>query len=396
LMTLPIDWGEIMKVGREIFVLLLALGVALGLNSSGLAENEDLDIKINSANRKINILKYKENRVLGKLVQTQEEMDKLSTDLSKINNRVGTTKKKMRVIGSQLDKTQIDIEKVRGLLDQRKDVLNRRLVSLYKYGYQSYLEILFGVKDFSEFVSRFEMVGNFVNKDLRLLKTLQQHHHLIASKKMKISQYQGELERQKRVYDRLKSEAVKKHRILKTKANVQKRELTSIQSDREKMETALDELEEMSRAMESEIRRIQQSQSQTVIGSGRYIWPTVPAYRVTSGYGSRLHPILRKYRFHQGIDIGAPKGIPVVAADSGVVIWSGLKGGYGKTVMIDHGLGYSTVYGHTSVLLVKKGQQVTQGQRIALVGSTGLSTGPHLHFEIRKNGRTQNPMKYLK
>jgi murein DD-endopeptidase MepM/ murein hydrolase activator NlpD len=395
-MTLPIDWGEIMKVGREIFVLLLALGVALGLNSSGLAENEDLDIKINSANRKINILKYKENRVLGKLVQTQEEMDKLSTDLSKINNRVGTTKKKMRVIGSQLDKTQIDIEKVRGLLDQRKDVLNRRLVSLYKYGYQSYLEILFGVKDFSEFVSRFEMVGNFVNKDLRLLKTLQQHHHLIASKKMKISQYQGELERQKRVYDRLKSEAVKKHRILKTKANVQKRELTSIQSDREKMETALDELEEMSRAMESEIRRIQQSQSQTVIGSGRYIWPTVPAYRVTSGYGSRLHPILRKYRFHQGIDIGAPKGIPVVAADSGVVIWSGLKGGYGKTVMIDHGLGYSTVYGHTSVLLVKKGQQVTQGQRIALVGSTGLSTGPHLHFEIRKNGRTQNPMKYLK
>jgi murein DD-endopeptidase MepM/ murein hydrolase activator NlpD len=300
----------------------------------------------------------------------------------------------MQVIDSQLGKTRSDIQKVQSAIQARRDVLNLRLVSLYKYGYQSYLEILFQVKNFSEFISRFEMVGKFVQKDLRLIRTLQQQHNLIAYKKMRISRYQDELERQRRVYGRLRGEAENKHKTLKVKANFQKRELTNIQSDRERLEAALDQLEAESRQMESEIRDIQ-NRSQTVLGTGKYVWPTVPAYKVISGFGSRLHPILKKYRYHTGIDIAAPKGTPIVAADNGVVIFSGNKGGYGKTVMIDHGLGYSTVYGHISVLLVSKGQEVTRGQRIALVGSTGLSTGPHLHFEIRKNGTPQNPRKYL-
>jgi murein DD-endopeptidase MepM/ murein hydrolase activator NlpD len=385
---------SIVKVKRRIMALLLVSGLVLGLSSLGLAA-DDLKTKINTTNRKLNQLKYKEHKVLGKLVKTQEEMDQLSSDLSRINNRVGTTQKKMRVIDSQLDKTQGDIEKVRGSINERKDVLNLRLVSLYKYGYQSYLEVLFQVKNFSEFISRFEMVGNFVNRDLQMLRTLQQQHNLIANKKKQIYQYQDELGRQQRVYDRLKSEAVKKHTTLKVKANVQKRELTSIQSDREKLEAALDEMEATSREMESEIRDVQ-NKSQTVLGSGRYIWPNDPVCkRISSGFGSRFHPVLKKYRYHSGWDIAASKGTPIVAADSGVVIFSGLKGGYGKMVMLDHGAGYSTVYGHASVLLVTSGQTVTQGQRIALVGSTGLSTGPHLHFEIRKNGVPQNPAKYL-
>jgi murein DD-endopeptidase MepM/ murein hydrolase activator NlpD len=382
------------KGKRQIIALILVIGMALGLSSFGWAA-DDLEKKINTTNRKLQQLKHKENNVLGKLVKTQEEMDQLSSDLFKINNRVGTAQKKMRVIDSQLDKTQFDIEKVRGSIDEHKDLLNLRLVSIYKYGYQSYLEVLFQVKNFSEFIGRFEMVGNFVNQDLMMIKTLQQKHNLIANKKMQISEYQNELGRQKRVYDRLKSEAVKKHTTLRVKANVQQRELTSIQSDREKLEAALDEMEEMSRSMENEIRDIQ-NKSQTTLGSGHYIWPTDPiCKRISSGFGSRFHPVLKKYRYHSGLDIGAPKGTPIVATDNGVVIFSGFKGGYGKAVMIDHGLGYSSVYGHASVLLVTNGQEVTQGQRIALVGSTGLSTGPHLHFEIRKNGVPQNPLKYL-
>jgi murein DD-endopeptidase MepM/ murein hydrolase activator NlpD len=383
-----------MKVKRQIIALLLVLCMLLSLSSFGWAA-DDLERKINTTNRKIQQLKHKENNVLGKLVQTQEEMDQLSSNLFKINNRVGTTQKKMRVINSQLDKTRFDIAKVRGSIDEHRDLLNRRLISIYKYGYQSYLEVLFQANHFSEFISRFEMVGNFVSKDLQMLRTLQQQHNLIANKKMKISQYQDELERQRRVYDRLKSQAEKKHKTLRVKVNVQKRELTSIQTNREKLEAALDEMEELSRSMESEIRDIQ-SKSQTILGSGKYIWPTDPiCKRISSGFGSRFHPILKKYRYHSGVDIAAPKGTPIVATDNGVVIFSGYKGGYGKTVMIDHGLGYSSVYGHTSVLLVTNGQEVTQGQRIALVGSTGLSTGPHLHFEIRKNGIPQNPLKYL-
>ncbi|HYH02196.1 MAG TPA: peptidoglycan DD-metalloendopeptidase family protein, partial [Bacillota bacterium] len=286
---------------------------------------------MNKTSREIEKLRHKENNVIGNLVRTQEEMDKLNADLSKINNRVGTTEKKMQVIDSELDKTQNDIQKVRSVIDQQKDVLNARLVSIYKYGYQSYLEVLFHVKNFSEFISRFEMVGTFVHKDLQMIKTLQRQHNLIAHKQQRISKYQEELEREKRIYDRLKSQAEKKHKTLKFKANVQKRELNNIVGNREKLEQALDQLEELSRSMESEIRDAQ-NKNNIALGSGTYVWPTAIRGKITSLFGSRFHPVLKKYRYHSGYDIAVPTGTPVLASDSGVVLFSGTRGGYGKMV----------------------------------------------------------------
>ncbi|HEY8464079.1 MAG TPA: peptidoglycan DD-metalloendopeptidase family protein [Bacillota bacterium] len=382
-----------MKSSYKLAISFLMLSLILGLSPAGLA-TEDLEKQMTQTSREIEKLRDKEHNVMGNLVRTQAEVDKLSADLSKLNNRVGTAEKKMKVIDTQLNKTQSDIQKIRVSIEGHKKVLNSRLVSIYKYGYQSYLEILFQVKNFSEFISRFEMVGNFVHRDLQMIKTLQQQHNLIANKQRQISKYQEELERQKRVYDRLKAQAVKKRRSLRAKASIQQQELNNIMLNREKLEAALDEMEELSRSMESEIRDVQKK-SNVTLGSGTYIWPTAIRGKITSLFGSRFHPILKKYRHHTGYDIAVPTGTPILAADNGVVIFSGNKGGYGKTVMIDHGLGYSSVYGHNSVLLVSTGQHVNKGQRIALAGSTGLSTGPHCHFEIRKNGVPQDPGKYL-
>ena len=379
------------KITKIVSVSILIL--VIGCGSVGLAE-EDLDKKMTKTSREIEKLRRKEHNVIGNLVRTQEEMDKLNADLSKINSRVGTTQKKMKVIDTELGKTQNDIQKVRNAINQHKEVLNSRLVSIYKYGYQSYLEVLFRVKNFSEFISRFEMVGTFVHKDLQMIKTLQRQHDLIAQKQQQISKYQEELEREKRIYDRLKAQAEKKQRTLRYKASIQKRELNSIIGNREKLEKALDELEELSRSMESEIRNAQ-DKSNVALGSGTYVWPTAIRGKITSLFGTRFHPVLKKYRYHSGYDIAVPTGTPVLAADSGIVLFSGNKGGYGKMVTIDHGLGYVSLYGHNSVLLVSAGQHVTKGQRIALAGSTGLSTGPHLHFEIRKNGVAQDPGRYL-
>ncbi|MBA4370011.1 MAG: hypothetical protein C0418_00320 [Coriobacteriaceae bacterium] len=134
-------------------------------------------------------------------------------------------------------------------------------------------------------------------------------------------------------------------------------------------------------------------------GSGLYAgtmsWPVPASSRITSYYGWRTHPILRTRRFHHGLDIGAPSGSAIVAAGTGEVIWAGWRGGYGKVVMIDHGEGCVTVYAHMSSIGVSVGQAVDQGQRIGAVGSTGLSTGPHLHFEVRANGESRNPLEYL-
>lgn len=124
-----------------------------------------------------------------------------------------------------------------------------------------------------------------------------------------------------------------------------------------------------------------------------FIWPV--RGEISSPYGERIHPIKGNKSMHTGIDIAAPLGTPIIAAKSGTVQFAGLAGGYGLTVIIDHGYGVSTVYAHCFQLNVKKGQEVKQGEIIALVGSTGLSTGPHLHFEIRMNGKPVNPENYL-
>jgi murein DD-endopeptidase MepM/ murein hydrolase activator NlpD len=180
------------------------------------------------------------------------------------------------------------------------------------------------------------------------------------------------------------------------KAEVQKKRglkarlLAEIQQEKAGLEAQYSKLDRESDSIEAQLRAHQQTQGGgSVVFRGRFIRPVNG--RITSGYGYRHHPILKRRRLHAGIDFGARTGAPIVAAAAGTVISAGYRGGYGYTVLIDHGSGISTLYGHCSRLFVKSGAKVSQGQRIAAVGSTGLSTGPHLHFEIRVNGKPVNP-----
>jgi murein DD-endopeptidase MepM/ murein hydrolase activator NlpD len=127
----------------------------------------------------------------------------------------------------------------------------------------------------------------------------------------------------------------------------------------------------------------------------RIAFPTAKSAPVTSGFGWRIHPITGDRRFHTGIDFGADLGTPIYAVDAGLVELAGEKGGYGNTVIVNHNTGKSTLYGHASKLYVREGQQVVRGQVIAAVGSTGMSTAPHLHFEVRVHDKPVNPRPYL-
>jgi murein DD-endopeptidase MepM/ murein hydrolase activator NlpD len=133
----------------------------------------------------------------------------------------------------------------------------------------------------------------------------------------------------------------------------------------------------------------------TNFSNGQIAFPTAKGTPITSGFGWRIHPITRERRFHTGIDFGAAMGSPIYAVDAGSVKLAREKGGYGNTVIVNHGGGKSTLYGHASKLYVKEGQPVTRGQAIAAVGSTGMSTAPHLHFEVRVNDKPINPRPYL-
>ncbi|MDD5457375.1 MAG: peptidoglycan DD-metalloendopeptidase family protein, partial [Candidatus Margulisbacteria bacterium] len=175
-----------------------------------------------------------------------------------------------------------------------------------------------------------------------------------------------------------------KHEVLYKDLMVQKNEY----------EKRIHQLEQDSQELEKLISKMQrQSQNQSRIGDGRFIWPVLG--EITSDFGERVHPIFKVKSFHTGIDIGSPTGRPVFAVDDGVVMFSGNWGGYGKTIIIDHGAMTTTLYAHLSQYFVKKSVAVKKGQIIGLVGSTGLSTGSHLHFEVRIDGKEKNPINYL-
>lgn len=174
----------------------------------------------------------------------------------------------------------------------------------------------------------------------------------------------------------------------------QKGSIARLQSDRRAMEVAEAQLEQDSRAISSLInQRLASGERIAFRGSGQMLLPV--AGEITSPFGWRMHPVLGYERFHSGLDIGADYGAVIYAAERGVVIFAGWYGGYGNAVIIDHGGNITTLYGHTSELYVTEGQAVQRGQAIAAVGSTGLSTGPHLHFEVRQDGEPTDPVAFL-
>jgi murein DD-endopeptidase MepM/ murein hydrolase activator NlpD len=375
------------------FVMVLLLISFFTVNSIGWGiTEEEIEDKIDQTKKKLTQTKIKEHSVLGRLNRSQKELDKISSNLERLNSRIGSTEKNIEFIKYKMHNTEGELNRLESEIIKQQEVLSERILAIYKYGYQSYLEVLFEAKDFGEFITRFGMVKRFVMTDIHNINTLRDQQNLIIQKKEEIAQQKLELEKQKNLYTRLQNQnKYEQTRYLST-IQTSQAELAKIQNDRRLLESALDELESLSKSMESQIRELQ-NKSKTALGSGKYIWPV--SGDITSYFGNRMHPILKKRKYHSGIDIAAVAGTPIAASDYGVVIFSGRNGGYGLMITLDHGAGISTVYAHCSSLLVKNGETVSKGQTIAKVGSTGLSTGPHLHFEVRKDGVPVNPLNYI-
>jgi murein DD-endopeptidase MepM/ murein hydrolase activator NlpD len=168
-----------------------------------------------------------------------------------------------------------------------------------------------------------------------------------------------------------------------------------LESNEDLYEQSIDDLLKTSAEIESQLQKIQKNSTVKYVAGG-FTWPTPGYYRINSPFGYRIHPIFHTRKLHTGLDIGASYGTAIRATHSGVVAMAGWYGGYGKAVIIDHGNGMASLYGHCSSLNVVVNQKVSAGDIIAYVGSTGNSTGPHLHFEIRQNGTPVNPFNYVK
>lgn len=243
----------------------------------------------------------------------------------------------------------------------------------------AYLDVLTGTS--SEAADRFqEVVDAEAVEEARVLR-------IEASVEGEIHAHAGALDELSRVRVMLDEQ----RSALAERVSSQKAKLALIERGIEQFETEISALAREEASIRSAIIAAT-TPSPSPNAPGKLARP-VPG-RVSSGFGNRVHPISKVVKMHNGVDMNASHGSPIIAAEDGIVILSGVKGGYGNTVMIDHGGGMVTLYAHQSKLGVSVGEPVTRGQTIGLIGSTGLSTGPHLHFEVRINGRPVNPLDY--
>lgn len=324
-------------------------------------------------------VKKKEGEVITKLQTLEEKINKSEEEIESLKNKIST---KESEISLTLENLQVAEENI----DKKQDIMGDRINVMYRKGNIGYIEVLLNSKNITELLTNLDMVKKIVAHDVDLLKELKGQRDIIEEEKIS-------LENQKRQLINLKSSVEQEQKSLQVSRGEQERLRSDLAKDKVALEKMLDQAKKEADELTNKLRSLQ--------SSGAYVggvlkWP-VPGYtRVSSPFGNRIHPVLKVPKLHTGIDIAVPAGKDVVAAGNGKVITSGNLGGYGKTVIIDHGGGIMTLYAHNSRLLVSQGSNVVKGQKIALVGSTGMSTGPHLHFEVRKNGQYVNPIPYVR
>lgn len=300
----------------------------------------------------------------AELKELEKNIKAKITDVENLNESLDTKEQEYAIAESKLAETKKK-------MIVREDGLNDRLRVMYKNGSVGFLDVLLGSNSISEFISNVEMLKKIYENDMQILKTLKAEHKVIEKQKSELNRQKLALRKQKEEAEQLKS---------------------SLEMDKKKLEKQIDELNAEADRIKDEIYNMQDHTA--VYEGGQFKWPTTSTY-ITSPFGFRMHPVLGVWKGHTGVDIGVSSGSPVFAAASGKVIVAQWYGGYGNAVVIDHGSGLSTLYGHNNSLNVSVGQTVSKGDVISHSGSTGISTGPHLHFEVRVNGNYVDPMKYF-
>ena len=367
---------------------------------------DDLDDQVQDLQGQIDSSRLEQENWQQVIEDVSAKLKQIQADLDAANARLQSIRSRQSEINAQIVQTQNEIVKMEAYLKTRQNVLNRRVRAIYMHGQLNYLEVILGANSFSDFANRVELLKRVIRSDYNLILEIQKQKAAIEAKK-------AQLEEDKRQLDALAAEAEKTQQEIAAKKAEQQKVLDAAKSNKAaaaQMEQDLNAqlasvrnlIQQRLAAAEAARQAAQQDSSDEggggsddnyVQGTGAMGWPC--SGPITSPFGYRTHPIFGTTIFHAGIDIGVDYGTPIHAADSGVVVYSGWISGYGNAVIIDHGGGVSTLYGHNQSLAVSEGQSVSKGSVIAYAGSTGNSTGPHCHFEVDVNGSPVNPMGYL-
>ncbi|WP_329887152.1 murein hydrolase activator EnvC family protein [Pseudoramibacter faecis] len=354
-------------------------------------------------------LTAKKNQALKQKAQAEEHINTTQTTIQGLTQALTSLDNKIKTANQEIEKTnalkanyqrqiaskQFEIDQLKVQQQKQQSNLNERLRVMYMYGKESYTTMMFSSKNFAELVGRIKLIKSIAAADQQKLDSLKSIQVDVETKKKNLQSIQTNLEATSRKQVQAKQDLERARTEQKTLLEKNKTLVAQYQAEVRKQNQVIQSADnEMAAIAKAESAAGQTSTEKASSASSGFRWP-VSVKHITSGFGKRSSPGGVGSINHQGIDIGAGQGAPIYASASGTVIFAGTNGGYGNCVMINHGNGVTTLYGHQSRIVVSKGQRVNQGDVIGYVGSTGHSTGPHLHFGVMKNGIFVNPLNYV-
>ena len=375
-----------MKNIKKIFCTALAViltAAVIPSYSADAASYADLQAKRKSLSASTASAKKEISKLKDKKLSLEEEMSVLDKALTSMQAERDAAQEELDYLTERLKQAEAELEEATEKRNAQFELLGSRMQILQEKGSSGYFEILLDSESFSDLFLRMQYVNDIMGYDKEILNELEKIQKTIEERKNEIEKNQKE---QEQVVAILQEKVDEMNEVVGQKKSL----MASYESDLAKYEKMVKANEAADAAA---LRQMNALSSPTVVykGSGSFAWPAPSGRGISSEFGSRRSPISGKSEFHNGLDIPAPYGSAIVAAESGTVTYAGWMNGYGNTIIIDHGSGLTTLYGHNSSLTVSRGQKVSKGQQVARCGSTGWSTGNHCHFTVSKNGRAVNP-----
>ncbi len=363
---------KLFMILASILVLLTFVTTVLPVYATELEEKQqtkkNIDKEIEEKKNDLKQQRRDETALKNELDRLDRRLQELRSELDEINGEISDTEE-------NIARTEIELAAAEEEFAAKEELFKRRLRSIYEQGYVSYIDVLFGASSFGDFLTRFNNLRIIASNDQRLVEEIRAERDRIEAMKEELERQKSELEGMRRQILANREEV---ERVTITREAV----LKDLQQEIARKEKAIQDLEAESQRLGSYIESLIRKDGGGGI-SGKLCWPVEsPAY-ITSGFGWRNDPITGVRKWHGAIDIGT-YGMPnyILAAEGGRVSLAGWNGGYGNCIIIDHGGGTATLYAHLSSYLVGSGQTVSRGQRIGRAGTTGYSTGVHLHFEV--------------
>lgn len=368
-----------------IIIIIMLFGITKIVKADNLsdlqAQKEQIIQDLNSANQGLEDIQIEltdaldaVNKIEAQIIEGQMKFEETAEQIQKLEGDI-------KVIQEKLEYIQKDY-------DEQKDILEKRLVALYEMGETTYLDVLLNSKSITDFISNYYLIAEIAQYDNDLLDTIEREKNKIEEVQKQITQKRNDLAV-------IKQNQEKTLIALENAKTIKSSYLNSLTEEEKNTQNLIEEYNKKLDNIETQMLILAMGDTDSEFVGGEFLWPAPGYTTITSPFGMRFHPILHYYRMHNGIDIGVPLGTPVVAANDGVVTTSAYISSYGNVVMVDHGGGVKTAYAHGSELIAKVGQKVSRGEVIMKSGTTGLSTGPHLHFEISINGKFVNPIPFV-